>query len=695
MKTKDLSEIESNGRVFETKTRKAAQRVSWRTVAKRAFVIFLPLALLLGGVLGVFYSTNVKAERRITEAAESQLAELQRQTVARNFHSIVSDVMILSQQNELEEVFDGHQEAKDDLSNEFLAFSKTKRSYDQLRYLDETGMEIVRINFNEGKPGRVPEEKLQSKGKRYYFTDAFALDIGEIFVSSLDLNIVECSVIERPLKENFHPGEATFDSIWREAKGGKYAKPMIRFATPIFNSEGQKKGIVLANCFGAQLINIFNEIGQNSLGQCFLVNREGFWLKGPSGEVEWGFMQGHDKEQTVANTFPDAWRRISKEESGQFYTANGLFTFTTVYPLFEGLKTSSGSGEAFEASAKRLAAGDYYWKIVTQIQPGVLYAQRNVMACWLLMTWGLLTIIIGVSSWFLVRNKVIKKQGEEELKSLNRKIEFILGASKTGIDIIDSKFNIRYIDSARQKIYGDPTGRKCYEFFMGLDHVCPGCGAVQALETKEVIVTEEVLPRENNRPIQVTSMPFQNDEGEWLVAEVSTDITERKKAEEQIENLARFPSENPNPILRISQDGTVLYANSSSQSLLDEWGCGINELVPDFWLQVVSDVLGSNSKKNIDCKHEGRIISFEVAPISSASYVNFYGRDVTWRRENEEKLKKTLAELERFNKLMTGREKRVIEMKKEVNDLLAELSRPPQYSSVLESEKTSPSPESR
>ena len=37
-----------------------------------------------------------------------------------------------------------------------------------------------------------------------------------------------------------------------------------------------------------------------------------------------------------------------------------------------------------------------------------------------------------------------------------------------------------------------------------------------------------------------------------------------------------------------------------------------------------------------------------------------------------------------MNRLMTGREMRVIEMKKEVNSLLAELGRQPEYKSVLE-----------
>jgi PAS domain-containing protein len=102
------------------------------------------------------------------------------------------------------------------------------------------------------------------------------------------------------------------------------------------------------------------------------------------------------------------------------------------------------------------------------------------------------------------------------------------------LTISQSQFNIRYIDPEWQKLYGDPTGKKCYEYFMGRGEACPDCGVVKALKTKSVTVTEEVLAKENNRPIQVTTIPFQDDKGEWLVAEVNVDITERKKAEEKL-----------------------------------------------------------------------------------------------------------------------------------------------------------------
>jgi PAS domain S-box-containing protein len=53
--------------------------------------------------------------------------------------------------------------------------------------------------------------------------------------------------------------------------------------------------------------------------------------------------------------------------------------------------------------------------------------------------------------------------------------------------------------------------------------------------------------------------------------------------------------------------------------------------------------------------------------------------DITARKVAEERLQKTLQETERYNRLMVGREVRVVELKQEVNTLARELGREPPY----------------
>ena len=129
-----------------------------------------------------------------------------------------------------------------------------------------------------------------------------------------------------------------------------------------------------------------------------------------------------------------------------------------------------------------------------------------------------------------------RKETEEKARILYQQLEFTLGATKTGLDIIDKDFNMRYVDPEWARNYGDWTGKKCYEYFMGRKSPCPECAIEKAFRTKKVVVSEEILAKEGNRPIQVTTIPFQDKNGEWLVAEVNVDITQKKKIDEELKH---------------------------------------------------------------------------------------------------------------------------------------------------------------
>jgi len=64
-------------------------------------------------------------------------------------------------------------------------------------------------------------------------------------------------------------------------------------------------------------------------------------------------------------------------------------------------------------------------------------------------------------------------------------------------------------------------------------------------------------------PVEIAITPIRTGTAPLFSAYLR-DITERKQAEKQISDLAKFPDENPNPILRVAQDGILLYANTRS-----------------------------------------------------------------------------------------------------------------------------------
>ncbi len=273
--------------------------------------------MIIGCALGAFYGLEIRTRSKSIRERETYVISLKRGAIEDRFKMIISDLMILSLHVDPAKLLDASDDdralARQYLAGEFLTFSRFTRRFDQIRFLDESGMEIVRVNYNDGKPDIVPEVGLQSKAQRYYFLDSFNLGPRQVFVSPLDLNI-EHGQIEQPLK------------------------PMIRFGLPIFDKQGKKRGVVVLNYLASELLRAFNDATLGSPSLAMLLNPKGYWLCSPTSEDEWGFMDSDHLNRCFGSDFPEAWRKISEEESGQFQNADGLFTFTTVHPLYEGLK---------------------------------------------------------------------------------------------------------------------------------------------------------------------------------------------------------------------------------------------------------------------------------------------------------------------------------------------------------------------
>ncbi len=115
------------------------------------------------------------------------------------------------------------------------------------------------------------------------------------------------------------------------------------------------------------------------------------------------------------------------------------------------------------------------------------------------------------------------------------------------------------------------------------------------------------------------------------------DSTDRKKAEKEIQDLAKFPAENPNTVLRISKDGEVLYSNKAGELLLSKWESGIGKTVPGKWRNLTAEVFASE-KGTEEEEVEGKIFSVTIAPVKEAGYANLYATNITDRKKAEKQL---------------------------------------------------------
>ncbi|HAU36671.1 MAG TPA: hypothetical protein DCX07_03005, partial [Phycisphaerales bacterium] len=117
--------------------------------------------------------------------------------------------------------------------------------------------------------------------------------------------------------------------------------------------------------------------------------------------------------------------------------------------------------------------------------------------------------------------------------------------------------------------------------------------------------------------------------------------TARKQAEQQAMNLARFPAENPNPVLRVAETGTILYANPAGAVLLNAWSSGVGRPVPEDLRKCLADALVAGQREMLELHLDGRTFAITVAPIAEARYVNLYALDITDRKALEDQLRQS------------------------------------------------------
>ena len=116
-------------------------------------------------------------------------------------------------------------------------------------------------------------------------------------------------------------------------------------------------------------------------------------------------------------------------------------------------------------------------------------------------------------------------------------------------------------------------------------------------------------------------------------------------ATQQLADLARFPSENPNPVLRVMPDGTVLYANDAAiavKGLLK--GRRKSTLAGDL-AGVCAEASGTAEVRETEFESGDRVFAFSIAPVTGETYINLYGRDITERKRAEAELAEKEAQL--------------------------------------------------
>ncbi len=357
--------------MFEPLTH-AFRRFGWPPRSIRTKVALLTLVVVLLPLLGTAFfgqwlTSGVLQDRALMQATDT--LEKQARELEAFLENARQDVRYLAQLYSMRQLLYARLHGKvveaiywqRQLAEDFRIFARTHPTYYQIRFLDDQGQEVVRVNQPLGQePYIVPAAELQNKAHRYYFQEAARLRPGQIYISPLDLNR-EHRTIERP----FHP--------------------VLRYATPLYWDDAWL-GVLVVNLHAQPLLDMLyeNDARRRLAGETLLVDQEGYYLFHPDPAKRWGSPHDLGTGESLLRDAPEIAAQVLSGRSGAVAYRDEVWVYLPIYPAPE-------------------ERPDYYWVLIQREPRAQLFA---AVGDFRLLAGGVLALAILlslVSTWWVAR----------------------------------------------------------------------------------------------------------------------------------------------------------------------------------------------------------------------------------------------------------------------------------------------------
>ncbi len=265
---------------------------STRYIKNHTLILFI-LGLIISCLLGwMMYKNNIN--RYIDNIIHEQQRDIiQSQLIfSHKIGNMRSTIQLLHDDLSLLQALNSAVLLNKSLAQElFVSFIHNFDSLMQVRWLDSEGREQVRVDGRKGEAFIIPEQALQDKRDRYYFTEGINAPEKKVYLSALDLNI-ENGEVEIPYR------------------------PTIRVTLRTNSSDNLKSGLLVLNYDMGMVLNSLREFNNNHI-QLQVIDQHGYWIMHPEHRYEWGYDLGND-QNNVQVINPEIWAHFqnNREQTG-------------------------------------------------------------------------------------------------------------------------------------------------------------------------------------------------------------------------------------------------------------------------------------------------------------------------------------------------------------------------------------------
>lgn len=390
-----------------------------KNVIKRTIIVALPLILMW--VVFLTYNLYQEKENILDNVVQqNEIKDSNTEFLVDNYiDEIIGNLKIVRDSDEFQTYLsDPTEESFFQVEMMFQRVMINKEDYDQLRLLDKTGMELIRVdNETQNEIKLYAQSELQDKSDRYYFQEAKDLGQDDIFISPLDLN-VENESVELP------------------------QKPMVRFAAPLFDVNNEFLGILIINYKAEYFLEILKEqVSHKDLENFwfYIVNRHGEFILHQDNDKNFSFMFKETEDLKFGENINVAWEKFSDDNSGFIKYADELITY------YDVLTKTRSEYPGYEER----------WIAIHDIDTSTLFSIKAIIKEVFRLSNSviILLILLFAFTYAYIVEKSKKKDSKLEIT------ELIAGSTNDGVMITDTDTTITYVNAAFEQI----TGYKEYE----------------------------------------------------------------------------------------------------------------------------------------------------------------------------------------------------------------------------------------
>lgn len=405
------------------------------------WALFVPVALVAIFVAFAFRQLHIDSQfKQISATERSHLQQLSG-FVAAEVSFSVHQLNALTREAVVQNAINrSSPSAIQALQSAFLTLVNRNPNYQQIRWIDESGEERVRVVRSENVPLIIKPQQLRNESASDYFKNTASLLNRVIYISRLDFNL-----------EN--------------DQSKHLLQPSTRVAAPIQNSQRRRRGIIIIDIATPYLLEALKIAHEANPGTNYIVvSEDGYGLMSNTRTNQVKTNAGQYAKFSIQH--PNAWKHISSSHAGSTELEDDIWVWEKIVQKSAIARMAAATaGDVFDKT--RIHSDAPSLKFVARKSNSTLAKSAESSTAPITVGTMLLLSIYAWSLWFMLRSQVRERHAAIEathataqanhlrrLKELEARFHLSVEASSVGMLVVDAEGAIILSNTAAESMLG-------------------------------------------------------------------------------------------------------------------------------------------------------------------------------------------------------------------------------------------------